>query len=57
MSELTDMEKNVIAIAIAMPGAVMISCSLRPDTISLVVGTIGIFLLSFGSICRGSIKQ
>jgi hypothetical protein len=53
----TNFEKNAIAIIIAMPGVVMISYSLRSDSISLVVGVIGIFMLSFGSILKGSIKE
>lgn len=57
MTAPTNFEKNVIATVIAMPGVVMISYSLRPDAISMVVGIVGIFLLSFGSICKGSIKE
>jgi hypothetical protein len=54
--EPTNFEKNAIAIVIAMPGVVMISMSFKPDELSLIVGIIGIFMLSFGSILRGSIK-
>lgn len=57
MTEPTNFEKNVIAAVIAMPGVMMISISLRSDDVSLIVGIVGIFLLSFGSFCKGSIKE
>ena len=55
--EPTDAQKHTISLIIAVPGAIMIATSLKPEIISAIVGVIGIFLLAFGAICEGSVKK
>jgi|GEM_PF-4514831 len=56
MEEPTNFEKHIISTIIAMIGAIMISITLKPDSLSLLVGLIGIVMLGFGGVLEGGVK-